>query len=143
MTIAEIDPEVVTDAKVVIDLRDGREPSIATYEDDVFALSPDMRIGADEPPTAWPGHWGEHPGVLERLIVAPANGTFVPHPPETVTTEGEIVYRGQVIGTVTSSGDAHAVQSNFTGFLMGVLAAPSQRVREGQPVAWLRATDGT
>jgi multidrug efflux pump subunit AcrA (membrane-fusion protein) len=81
---------------------------------------------------------GEHVLVPERIILAPAAGLFRPLPPKTVTTEGEIVYEGQSVGIVTSSGTPHDVTSPFSGFLMGILAHPGERVREGQPVAWLR-----
>jgi biotin carboxyl carrier protein len=84
---------------------------------------------------------GEHLDVLERVVVSPATGTFTAVPPQTVTTEGEIVVRGQVVGTVDCPGGAVEVHSPFTGFLMGVLALPGERIREGEPVAWLRTTD--
>lgn len=77
-------------------------------------------------------------GVPERVIVAPAVGVFQPAPPETVTTEGEIVAEGQLVGTVRVGGEDVPVRSAFRGFLMGMLAVPGERVREGQPVAWLR-----
>ncbi|MBV9285078.1 MAG: hypothetical protein JO176_10705 [Acidimicrobiia bacterium] len=84
---------------------------------------------------------GEHLDVLERLVVSPATGTFTPRPPETVTTEGEIVRCGQCVGTVDGPGGAIQVESPFTGFLMGILALTGERVREGEPVAWLRTTE--
>ena len=83
-------------------------------------------------------HAGEKLAVLERVIVAPALGVFSPLPPETVTTEGELVRVGQTIGVVESSGVPTPVRSPFTGFLMGLLASNGERVREGEPVAWLR-----
>lgn len=81
---------------------------------------------------------GEELQVLERLVVSPALGSFRSVPPETVTTEGEIVYAGQVIGYVSLPGEEHEVVSSFTGFLMGMMATDGELVREGQPVAWLR-----
>ena len=84
---------------------------------------------------------GEHLDVLERVVVAPAAGTFCALPPRVVTTEGEIVERGQAVGAVDGPGGSVRVESPFTGFLMGILAEPGQRVREGEPVAWLRTTD--
>lgn len=84
---------------------------------------------------------GEQIDVLERLVLSPATGVFAAAPPRVVTTEGEIVQRGQVVGTVDGPGGAVAVESPFTGFLMGVLALPGERVREGEPVAWLRVTE--
>ena len=84
---------------------------------------------------------GEHLDVLERVIVSPVTGRFTALPPETVTTEGEIVLRGQAIGLVDGPAGAVSVESPFTGFLMGLLALPGERIREGEPVAWLRTTE--
>ena len=81
---------------------------------------------------------GEHLDVLERVVVSPATGRFTALPPQTVATEGEIVIRGQAVGTVDGPGGSVSVESPFTGFLMGILALPGERVREGEPVAWLR-----
>ncbi|MEY2569007.1 MAG: hypothetical protein QOE35_3536 [Actinomycetota bacterium] len=83
--------------------------------------------------------YAEELRVPERLIVAPAGGVFRPVPPETVTTEGEIVAEGQTVGMVSVSGDDVPVRSFFRGWMMGLLAVEGERVREGQPVAWLRA----
>jgi biotin carboxyl carrier protein len=84
---------------------------------------------------------GEHLDVLERVVVSPATGTFTAVPPQTVTTEGEILLRGQTVGVIHGPGGAINVESPFTGFLMGILALPGERIREGEPVAWLRTTD--
>ena len=89
-------------------------------------------------PTAEGAEPGEELAVLERVVVAPALGVFRPHDPETVTAEGELVEAGQAIGVVENSGTATEVRSPFTGFLMGMLAAAGERVREGEPIAWLR-----
>lgn len=82
---------------------------------------------------------GERLLVPERVVVAPAAGLFRPLPPETVTAEGELVDAGQVLGLVEDHGSTTRVVSPFRGFLMGMLALPGERLREGQPVAWLRA----
>lgn len=81
---------------------------------------------------------GEQMHVPERLVVAPAAGVFVRLSPETVTAEGELVAAGQSIGVIEGPGTATPVQSPFGGFLMGMLAESGQRLRAGQPVAWLR-----
>jgi multidrug efflux pump subunit AcrA (membrane-fusion protein) len=99
---------------------------------------------------------GEELQVPERVIVAPVLGVFQPVTPDdggpargSDTTdgtrgaddgavEGEMVTEGQVVGVVQARGRSHPVYSAFTGFLMGMLAHPGERVREGQPVAWLR-----
>ncbi len=82
---------------------------------------------------------GERLGVPERVIVAPAAGRFRPLPDEAVPQEGELD-KEQVIGFVDGVGHSTPVRSPFRGFLMGLLAHAGERVREGQPVAWLRAT---
>jgi biotin carboxyl carrier protein len=81
---------------------------------------------------------GEGLGIPERVVVAPCLGVFEPLDPQVVTTEGEIVQAGQTIGVLSASGRRVEVRSPFSGFLMGLLAHRGERVREGQPVAWLR-----
>ena len=105
---------------------------------------------------------GEQLEVSERVILAPAVGVFQPAATEwtpmsspasgggeadqEVPTEGTgevtaaatMVAEGDVVGVVEVRGEALPVRSAFTGFLMGMLAHPGERVREGQPVAWLR-----
>ena len=78
---------------------------------------------------------GETLAVPERVIVAPAQGTFRPAEPAEVHVAEE-----QVIGFVEGKGHSTPVRSPFGGRLMGLLAHAGERVREGQPVAWLRAT---
>lgn len=80
---------------------------------------------------------GEHPSVPECVVLAPASGVFRALATDS-GNDGGLVYEGQSIGTVESSGVATPVESRFTGFLMGMLAHHEERVREGQPVAWLR-----
>jgi biotin carboxyl carrier protein len=75
---------------------------------------------------------GEELRVLERLIVAPAVGVFEPVDSQDAVNEGDAV------GHVVVSGERIAVRSRFTGALIGMLAVNGERVREGQPVAWLR-----
>ena len=89
-------------------------------------------------------HHGEDVRVPERVILAPAVGVFQPAP-EGVDLVGLdegagplAVAEGQVVGVVESRGQAHPVRSAFSGFLVGLLAHPGERVRQGQPVAWLR-----
>ena len=78
---------------------------------------------------------GEGLDVEERLIVAPAVGIF--HPLELTNSE---VACGQAIGVVESVGaEPRTVHSPHAGWLKGLLAKGGERVRAGQPVAWLRA----
>ena len=81
---------------------------------------------------------GETLAVPERVIVAPAQGTF--RPVDAAATEPEVpVVAEQVIGFVEGKGHSTPVRSPFGGNLMGLLAHAGERVREGQPVAWLRS----
>jgi len=95
----------------------------------------------DDPLTAISPHdqpIAEDLDVLERLIAAPAAGVFRAAPPEVVTAEGEIVHRGQHMGTIEVTDGVVPVTSPHTGFLMGLLALPGERVRADQPLAWVR-----
>ena len=80
---------------------------------------------------------GETLAVPERVIVAPAPGTFRPVEPGEIATELPVEAE-QVIGFVEGKGHSTPVRSPFGGKLMGLLAHAGERVREGQPVAWLR-----
>ena len=88
---------------------------------------------------------GEVLAVPERVIVAPAVGVFRPlgeiHDvdlTEAVMGDGTVVAAGQAIGVIEGPGSSTPVRSPFGGFLVGMLARAGERVREGQPVAWLR-----
>ncbi|HEX2700916.1 MAG TPA: biotin/lipoyl-containing protein [Acidimicrobiales bacterium] len=82
---------------------------------------------------------GEQLGVPERVILAPAVGVF--HPVEDEgASEGGVVEKGQVVGIIEVGGRRMPVRSAFTGRLVGMMAHPGERVREGQPVAWLRVS---
>jgi len=95
---------------------------------------------------------GEVLAVPERVIVAPAVGVFRPlgdsdvdltdaaHMPGNAASSpgGTVISAGQAIGVVEGPGSSTPVRSPFGGFLIGMLARTGERVREGQPVAWLR-----
>lgn len=83
---------------------------------------------------------GERMHVLERIVVAPAAGVFHRLALDTLTGEGDQVAPGQSIGVIEASGTTTPVCSPFAGSLMGMLAESGQRLRAGQPVAWLRIT---
>ncbi|HEY4375809.1 MAG TPA: hypothetical protein VGM93_01570 [Acidimicrobiales bacterium] len=84
---------------------------------------------------------GDDVRLAERLVVASVPGIFTPRAPEVFTTEGEIVHEGTVIGVISGPGRQDEVQCFCGGFLMGLLAEAGERVRPGQPLAWLRAID--
>ena len=86
---------------------------------------------------------GEVLAVPERVIVAPTVGVFRPlgEIDEVDLSEGAdatVVSAGQAIGVIEGPGSSTPVRSPFGGFLVGMLARRGERVREGQPVAWLR-----
>lgn len=79
---------------------------------------------------------GERLAVPERVIVAPTSGKF--RLADDQVPEGNALDAEQVIGFVDGhGGHSTPVRSPFRGFLMGLLASAGERVREGQPVAWL------
>lgn len=82
---------------------------------------------------------GERLAVPERVVISPRVGQFRTAPPELVTSEGEIIGEGQIVGFIDAQGEMVPVASKFRGWLMGLLVHEGERVREGQPVAWLRA----
>lgn len=77
---------------------------------------------------------GEGLLVPERMIVAPAVGVFQP----VDLAEDADVEAGQLIGVVEGPGTSTPVASPFAGRMIGVLVHQGERLREGQPVAWLR-----
>ena len=85
---------------------------------------------------------GEVLAVPERVIVAPAVGVFRPFGDSEVdlTSTGAmtLIAPGEAIGVIEGPGSSTPVRSPFGGFLVGMLARRGERVREGQPVAWLR-----
>jgi biotin carboxyl carrier protein len=77
--------------------------------------------------------------VPERLIAAPAAGIFNLLAPEAALTgDGATVETGQPVGAIERNAGTVPVVSPHTGFLMGLLALPGERVRDGQPLAWVR-----
>jgi len=83
---------------------------------------------------------GEILDVPERVIVAPTSGVFEPATPGPRTDDGEPVVAGQTIGTLHGPNSATPVTSPFAGFLIGMMATAGERLRAGEPIAWLRAT---
>ena len=79
-------------------------------------------------------HHGERLRVPERMVVAPAVGVFTRNELEA----GAEIAAGAVLGVVHGPSTEYPVCSPFGGTLMGMLAHDGERLREGQPVAWLR-----
>lgn len=79
--------------------------------------------------------------IIERLIVAPRAGLFEPAFPELSSSDPEPIRAGEEVGVVLHMGEKHPVCSRCSGWLMGLLVLPGERVRVDQPVAWLRPPD--
>ena len=79
-------------------------------------------------------HAGETLVVSERMIVAPVVGIFRSHG----VADGVELNAGDEIGVVEGPGTSCPITSPFGGTLMGMLAHPGERLRSGQPIAWLR-----
>lgn len=77
---------------------------------------------------------GEGLAVPERMVIAPTTGVFKPG----VCEPGTTIEPGDVLGEITGPGTSTPVHSPFRGTLMGMLAHAGERLREAQPVAWLR-----
>ena len=88
-----------------------------------------------EPSSHLSHYAGETSAMVERLIVAPSVGTFRL---TSIAFVGAFVDEGQCIGVLTSMGKEHRVLSRFAGQLQGVMAHDGERIREGQPIAWIR-----
>ena len=84
---------------------------------------------------------GDDTRIDVRMVVAPIAGTFEPAAVGEVTTEGELVALGGVLGHIAGPGRREPVVSFCAGFLVRLLAAPGERVRPGQPLAWLHPID--
>jgi biotin carboxyl carrier protein len=76
---------------------------------------------------------GEDLHVLERVIISPASGQFRP-----LDEPAAGINKGEPIGFLDLPGGSRPVHSPFGGLVMGMLAHAGERVREGQPLAWLR-----
>jgi [acyl-carrier-protein] S-malonyltransferase len=82
-------------------------------------------------PTGLQQHEGEHLFAVERLVVSPASGVFVPL---TSVQHGHRISIGQTLGMI---GDTPVV-SVFEGVLQAFIAVDGERVTLRQPIAWLR-----
>lgn len=76
--------------------------------------------------------------ISERVIVSPAKGRFIPHPPEIFTTEGEWIEAGQTVAEIRAGAEIRPVVSAFTGWMMGMLAIAGQPVAVGDRLFRIR-----
>jgi biotin carboxyl carrier protein len=76
---------------------------------------------------------GEFPVVAERVVISPIHGRFEP-----TAVDGDDVAAGQLVGEVVRSDERIPVIASIAGRFMGHLAERGERVRDGQPIAWIR-----
>jgi len=82
-------------------------------------------------PTKLQQHEGEHLFAVERLVVSPASGVFIP---KTSVQQGDRITIGQTLGMIGET----PVVSVFDGILQSFIAVDGERVTLRQPIAWLR-----
>lgn len=83
-----------------------------------------------------PSLTGEQVSVLERVVVSPGAGIFRER--SIRFAAGAFVETNEQLGVLEGPGTVMPVRSPFGGKFMGMLAEDGERLREGQPVAWLR-----
>jgi len=77
------------------------------------------------------------PDIRERVVVSPCAGIFCPLPPEVFTTEGEWVEPGVVLAEIERAGERVPVESQFRGWVVGMLELPGQAVVPGEALFWI------
>lgn len=107
---------------------DGARTISVSTPDELDKLLDWVNAGA---PRATTQHEGEHLFAVERLVVSPAAGVFLP---VTDITDGATISVGTVVGHI---GDTE-VRSPFAGVLQSYIAVEGERVTLRQPIAWLR-----
>ncbi len=124
---AELGPGGVLSGMVKRTIEGCRTISVATPDE----LDKFIEWVNNAAPTGLQQHEGEHLFAVERLVVSPASGVFVPL--ASVQTNHRITI-GQTLGMV---GEIPVV-SVFEGVLQAFIAVDGERVTLRQPIAWLR-----
>ena len=128
-TFVELGPGNVLTGTVKRIVSDARALSVATPDD----LDKLLETLAGEPPVQHDVPEGEHLYLVERMVVSPAAGIFVPAEPWRSDPHG-VAEVGDLLGMI---GEVE-VRSLFAGQVMGFIAVDGERVTASQPIAWLR-----
>jgi [acyl-carrier-protein] S-malonyltransferase len=128
-TFVELGPGNVLTGTVKRIAPDARARTVSTPGD----LDSLLEALAGEPAVQHDVPEGEHLYLVERMVVSPAAGIFVPAEPWRTNPHG-IAEVGDLLGTI---GDVE-VRSLFAGQVMGFIAVDGERVTASQPIAWLR-----
>ena len=124
---AELGPGGVLTGMAKRTIDDARTISVATPDD----LDKFIEWVNASAPTGAAQLEGEHLFAVERLVVSPAAGIFVPR---SDLLPGAHIEIGTVIGVV---GEVD-VLSAFAGILQAYIAVDGERITPRQPIAWLR-----
>ena len=124
---AELGPGGVLTGMVKRTIEGSRTISVATPDE----LDKFIEWVNNAAPTGLQQHEGEHLFAVERLVVSPASGVFVPL---ASVQPGHRISIGQTLGMI---GDTPVV-SVFEGVLQAFIAVEGERVALRQPIAWLR-----
>ena len=124
---AELGPGGVLTGMAKRTIDDARTISVATPDD----LDKFIEWVNASAPTGAAQLEGEHLFAVERLVVSPAAGIFVPR---SDLLPGAHIDIGTVIGAV---GEVD-VLSAFAGILQAYIAVNGERITPRQPIAWLR-----
>jgi [acyl-carrier-protein] S-malonyltransferase len=124
---AELGPGGVLTGMVKRTIEGSRTISVATPDE----LDKFIEWVNNAAPTGLQQHEGEHLFAVERLVVSPASGIFVPL---ASVQSGQRISIGQTLGMI---GDTPVV-SVFEGVLQAFIAVDGERVTLRQPIAWLR-----
>lgn len=81
--------------------------------------------------------FAEDPSLAIRLIVASCVGVFARMRDLETGAHRRPVRAGQVVGTIDCLTQQVLVVCPFAGTLMGMMADSGERVRPGQPLAWV------
>ncbi|MFZ9930665.1 MAG: ACP S-malonyltransferase [Ilumatobacteraceae bacterium] len=124
---AELGPGGVLTGMAKRTIDDARTISVATPDD----LDKFIEWVNASTPTGAAQLEGEHLFAVERLVVSPAAGIFVPR---SDLVPGAHIEIGTIIGAV---GEVD-VLSAFAGILQAYIAVDGERITPRQPIAWLR-----
>lgn len=74
----------------------------------------------------------------DRIVVSPGHGRLIVHPPQSYTTEGEVVRAGDVVAVVEANHESLEVRAPCDAWVLRFLADNGERVRPGAPIVHLR-----
>ncbi len=75
----------------------------------------------------------------DRIVVSPDHGRLSLRPPQSFTTEGEVVRAGDIIAVVESNPGSMEVRAPCDAWVLSFLARDGERVGPGAPIVHLRA----